>query len=136
MCNQIYEYKDILQKRHINPELARYELHRVWVVDAILKQGTRHIYKRRTFYIDEDSWQILAVDCYDNRDQLWKLQEAAVVNYYDLPTIMPTCELAYDFQSGRYNAMVLHNEEKEYIFNEPMSPKLFTPAALRRKGIR
>ncbi|MCD6586011.1 MAG: DUF1329 domain-containing protein [Desulfobacteraceae bacterium] len=130
------KYKDILQKRHINPELARYELHRVWVVDAVLKQGIRHVYKRRTFYIDDDSWQILAVDCYDNRDQLWKLQEAPVINYYDVPTIMPTCELTYDFQSGRYNVMSIHNEEKEYIFNEPMSPRLFTPAALRRKGIR
>ncbi|MBC2715571.1 MAG: DUF1329 domain-containing protein [Desulfobacteraceae bacterium] len=130
------KYKDILQKRHINPELARYELHRVWVVDATLKQGTRHIYKRRTFYIDEDSWQILAVDCYDNRDQLWKLQEAPVVNYYDVPTLMPTFELTYDFQSGRYNVFGVHNEEDEYVFNKKMSPKLFTPAALRRMGIR
>jgi hypothetical protein len=130
------KYKDILQKRHINPELARYELHRVWVVDAVLKQGTRHVYKRRTFYLDEDSWQILAVDCYDNRDQLWRLQEAPVINYYNVPTTMPSCELTYDFQSGRYNVFAIHNEEKEYIFNEPMSPKLFTPAALRRRGTR
>jgi len=130
------KYKNILQKGHINPELMRYEKHRMWVVDAILKKGTRHIYKRRTFYIDEDSWQILAVDCYDNRDQLWKLQEAPVVNYYDVPAVIPTCELTYDFQSGRYNVFGIHNEEKEYIFNKKMSPRIFTPAALRRMGTR
>lgn len=130
------KYKDILQKGHINPELVRYEQHRIWVVDAILKEGTRHIYKRRTFYIDEDSWQILAVDCYDNRDQLWKLQEAPVINYYNALTVMPSCEITYDFQSGRYNVFGVHNEESEYIFNKKMSPRLFTPAALRRMGTR
>ena len=66
---------DVIKPLHINQDLARYELHRVWVVDATLKAGQRHIYKRRTFYIDEDSWQIIAVDCYDNRDQLWRVQE-------------------------------------------------------------
>ncbi|HEX6260661.1 MAG TPA: DUF1329 domain-containing protein, partial [Woeseiaceae bacterium] len=71
--NQV-KYRDILKPLHINQDLARYELHRVWVLDSVLKPGTRHIYKRRTFYVDEDSWQILAVDCYDNRDQLWRVQ--------------------------------------------------------------
>ncbi|NOY72971.1 MAG: DUF1329 domain-containing protein, partial [Gammaproteobacteria bacterium] len=47
------KYKDILTPLHINPEYLRYELHRVWVVEAKLKPGMRHIYKRRTFYIDE-----------------------------------------------------------------------------------
>ena len=33
------KYTDILKKNHINPDLARYELHRVWVVDSKLKPG-------------------------------------------------------------------------------------------------
>ena len=57
------KFKDILTPLHINQDLVRYELHRVWVVDATLKEGARHIYKRRTFYLDEDSWQIVVVDC-------------------------------------------------------------------------
>ena len=59
------KYDDILKPHHINQDLARYELHRVWVVDSTLKAGQRHLYSRRTFYVDEDCWQILAVDCYD-----------------------------------------------------------------------
>ena len=55
------KYDDILKKNHINPELARFELHRVWVVDSKLKAGQNHLYSRRTLYVDEDSWQILAV---------------------------------------------------------------------------
>ncbi|HSN68435.1 MAG TPA: DUF1329 domain-containing protein, partial [Thermoanaerobaculia bacterium] len=81
------KFKDILKPLHINQDLPRYELHRVWVVDATLKPGERHIYKRRTFYIDEDSWQILAMDQYDNRDQLWRVSEAHVINFYNVPSL-------------------------------------------------
>ncbi|MEO6698829.1 MAG: DUF1329 domain-containing protein, partial [Paraperlucidibaca sp.] len=62
----------ILTKGHANQDQARYELHRVWVVEATLKSGQRHQFKKRRFYVDEDSWTIAAVDLYDNRDQLWK----------------------------------------------------------------
>ena len=50
------KYKDIITPLHINPDHLRYELHRVWVVEATLQTGERHIYKKRVFYIDEDSW--------------------------------------------------------------------------------
>ena len=107
------KYGDILKPLHINQEHARYELHRVWVVDATLKPGQRHIYKRRTFYVDEDSWQILVVDCYDNRDQLWRVQEGHSINYYEIPTFWTTLETTYDLQSGRYLALGLDNEEPD-----------------------
>ena len=55
------KYSDIVQRGHVNPELLRYELHRVWHVRATLKAGQRHQYKRRDFYFDEDSYQILLV---------------------------------------------------------------------------
>ena len=58
-------FADILHPLHVNPELLRYELHRVWVVEATLKEGATHIYKRRTLYVDEDSWQIMVGDIYD-----------------------------------------------------------------------
>ena len=74
------KYADILKKNHINPDVARYELHRVWVVDSKLKSGQSHLYSRRTLYVDEDSWQILAVDCYDSRGQLYRVQEGHVIN--------------------------------------------------------
>jgi hypothetical protein len=77
----------------------------------VLKPGQRHIYKRRTFYVDEDSWQIVAVDCYDGRDQLWRVQEGHSVNYYDVPTFWSTMETTYDLQSGRYLALGFDNEE-------------------------
>src|SRR5690606_33371197 len=74
---------EVLQPQHINPDLARYELHRVWVVEATVKPGTSHLYSRRTFYVDEDSWQILVADQYDGRGDLWRVSEAHCINYYD-----------------------------------------------------
>jgi hypothetical protein len=128
--------KDILTPLHINQDLARYELHRVWVVDATLKDGERHIYKRRVFYIDEDSWQILVVDCYDNRDQLWRVSEAHAMNYYDVPTIWTSLETHTDLQAGRYLAIGLNSEYEPYKFNIKRSLEDYTPAALRRSGVR
>jgi hypothetical protein len=130
------KYKDILTPLHINPDLTRYELHRVWVVDATLKDGKRHIYKRRTFYVDEDSWQILLVDQYDNRDQLWRVSEGHVINYYDVPLLWTTLEVHTDLQAGRYLAIGMDNQGTPYNFNIKRTNEDYTPAALRRTGKR
>ena len=61
------KYKDIIKPRSLNPEYVRYELHRVWVVEGTLKPGQRHVYGKRTFYLDEDTWSVVAEDAYDNR---------------------------------------------------------------------
>ncbi len=127
---------DILTPLHINPEHLRYEKHRVWVVEATLKEGQRHIYKRRTFYVDEDSWQILVVDQYDNRDQLWRVSEGHGINYYEVPTYWTTLEVHTDLQAGRYLAIGLDNENEMYDFDIERSPRNYTTSALRRLGRR
>ena len=127
---------DILTPLHVNPEHLRYELHRVWVVDATLKEGARHIYKRRTFYVDEDSWQILLADIYDNRDQLWRVSEGHVINYYEKPLMWPTLEVHTDLQAGRYLALGLDNEFDMCTYDVAFTSRDFTPAALRRAGRR
>jgi hypothetical protein len=131
------KYSDLLQKNHINQDLARYELHRVWVVDSTLKAGTSHVYSRRTLYVDEDSWQIVAVDCYDRRGQLYRVQEGHVINYYELPNLWTTLELVMDLSNGRYLALGLQNEEpKSYDFTIKRTPADYQPNALQRRGVR
>jgi Protein of unknown function (DUF1329) len=127
---------DLIRPGHLNPDKMRYELHRVWVVDATLKPGKRHINSRRTFYIDEDSWQILEIDHYDNRGNLWRVSEAPSINYYEVPTFWATIEVHYDLQSGRYIAGLLDNEEKPYDFSFQTTPDDFSPQSLRKRGIR
>ncbi len=130
------KYRDILKPRHINQDLARYELHRVWVVDATLKEGASHIYSRRTFYIDEDSWTPALIDVYDTRGQLWRVSEQHSINFYDIPMMYSTVELHYDLPSGRYLAMGLFNEEPRVYQPLKRSPADYTPAALRNIGTR
>lgn len=130
------KYKDILTPLHMNPEYLRYELHRVWIVDATLKPGERHIYKRRTFYVDEDSWQILLVDQYDNRDQLWRVSEGHAMNFYNVPATWTAAESHTDLQAGRYLVMGLFSENPVHDFGIQRTEADFTPDALRREGVR
>ena len=130
------KYAEILKPLHINQDLARYELHRVWVVEATLKAGTKHIYPRRTFYVDEDSWQILAVDQYDTRGQLWRVSEAHCINYYDARLFWSTLEVHTDLQAGRYLAIGLDNEGRMYDFTIKRTSADYSPDALRREGVR
>ncbi len=127
------KYKDILHKGHVNPDLLRYELHRVWVVEATRLPDVSHIYKRRIFYIDEDSWLILAQDIYDDRDQFWRTGESFFNQVPQIPLPFNSTQVHYDLQSRRYAMLNLRNEEKtliEYDFTEPES--YFTTSKLKR----
>lgn len=127
---------DVLRPGHVNPDLARYELNRVWVVEATLKEGASHLYKKRVFYIDEDSWMIVVTDKYDNRDELWRVSEQHSINYYDVPMTYPALEVHHDLQSGRYIAMGLRNEERKVYEKVKHSAGDFTPSGLRGIGTR
>ncbi|WP_369988085.1 DUF1329 domain-containing protein [Pseudomonas xanthosomatis] len=131
------KYADIIKPGHINQDLARYELRRVWHVVATLKPGQRHIYAKRDFYIDEDTWQAAVIDQYDGRNQLWRVSEAHAQPYYDKQVPWYTLESIYDLQSGRYLALGMKNEEKRaYDFGFTASKADFQPAALRQSGIK
>lgn len=131
------KYADIIKAGHINQDLARYELRRVWHVVATLKEGQRHIYAKRDFYIDEDTWQAAVIDHYDGRGQLWRVAEAHAENYYDKQVPWYALETLYDLQSGRYLALGMKNEEKSaYDFGFTATTSDFTPAALRQDGVR
>ncbi|MDG5495553.1 DUF1329 domain-containing protein [Niveispirillum sp. BGYR6] len=130
------KYDDIVKPNHINQDLARYELHRVWVVEATLKAGTSHIYAKRRFYIDEDSWQIVVADHLDARGQMWRVAESHGINYYSVPTYWSTLDALYDLQSGRYTAIGLDNQEAPYKFDAKFSDADFSPDSLRRAGVR
>ena len=132
MNSPLLKYDDILGKGHINQDYARYELHRVWVVEATLRDGQRHQFKKRTFYVDEDSFSIAVVDCYDNRDQLWKLQEAHLTTFPFVPTTSGSPELIYDLQTGRYFATAMTNEDQISDFDVSYEDRMFLPQGLAR----
>jgi hypothetical protein len=131
-------YRQLLQPGHLNPAYTRHELHRVWVVEGRLKSTARHVYSRRTLYLDEDSWQVAVADQYDGRGELWRVSMAYLKNYYELPAIWSALDVFHDLQARRYHVQNLDNEEPNTLdFAQPVPDvSEFTPAALRRRGTR
>ncbi|AOE81087.1 MULTISPECIES: DUF1329 domain-containing protein [Pseudomonas] len=131
------KYDDIIKAGHINQDLTRYELHRVWEVVGTVKPSERHIYAKRHMYIDEDSWQVALVDHYDGRGQLWRVAEGHAQFYYNHQTPAYTVETLYDIIAGRYLALGMKNEEKSsFVFGFNAKAADYTPAALRAEGVR
>ncbi|HCF2055360.1 TPA: DUF1329 domain-containing protein [Pseudomonas aeruginosa] len=131
------KYSDIIKPGHLNQDYMRYELHRVWHVQATLKPGERHIYAKRDIYIDEDSWQAAQIEQYDARGALWRVSEGFAQYYYNKQVSGYTAEAIYDLLSGRYLVLGLKNEEKNaFEFGLMVNEAELTPAALRQAGVR
>jgi hypothetical protein len=135
LSDKSLKYKDILGKHTINADLVRYELHRVWVVEAKLKPGQRHIYLRRTFYLDEDSWSVVAEDAYDSRGGLWRVALLGMMQCYDVEVPWYRFGIVHDLTSGGYITGGYDNEIKDPIqFNAKGRITDFQADALRRLG--
>jgi hypothetical protein len=130
------DYKELVLPGHLEPSLLRYELHRVWVVEARLREGSRHINPRRTYYLDEDSYQILMVEHYDKRGELWRFSEAHPIVFYEVPTLWTSVETHHDLQSGRFVSYRQDNRNGAASFNTDLSVRQFSPQSLRRRGRR
>jgi len=135
LLNTQLKYADLVKAGHLNSAYLRYELHRVWVVEASLKEGERHIYAKRTMYIDEDSWGASVIDHYDGRGELWKMAEAHNVMFYDVATPWMVAETLHDLNSGRYLVTGLSNEEPKFmVWGNKAQRGDFSSGALRRIG--
>ena len=131
LIDESKSYEDITAVGHLNTDVTRYEKHRVWIVDSTVKSGTSHIYKRRTFYVDEDSWTALVADIYDKRDTLWRVQEYHQIVIPWTKAVGPAAGTVYDLQSGRYLVMECSNEEPIFT-TEEFSLDHFRTANMKR----
>jgi hypothetical protein len=134
LTDKSLKYTDIIKPGTMNQDLVRYELHRVWVVEGTLKAGKNHVYGKRVYFLDEDSWQVAHGDLYDGRGELWRVLEQHGVQYYDAPAFWLAGSAQYDLQARHYVASGLTSEEKPIVFNAPLKPADFTTDALRRAG--
>ncbi|CAG4906144.1 DUF1329 domain-containing protein [Paraburkholderia saeva] len=103
MFNFKAKFDDIYKADGVTPDARRYELHRVYVVEATVKPGVRHVASKKVFYIDEDSGIALAGEDYDAQGKLWKVKEAYLIPVYELHG---ACDIEpfvqYDLSNGRY----------------------------------
>jgi hypothetical protein len=127
---------DLFLPHHINPDHVRFELHRVWVVEATLKPGKRHIYTKRIFYLDEDSWVALASDQYDARGQLFRAAFSTFTYSYDAQAPFVDAIFYYDLIANSYN-LQMHFGDGGYLRHTSPFPKNeWSPDSLAGSGIR
>ncbi|MDO9452037.1 MAG: DUF1329 domain-containing protein [Stagnimonas sp.] len=128
--------KDIIQPGQLNPEHLRYELHRVWVVEANIKPGTSHTFTKRVMYFDEDSWNMVAADNYDSRGNLYQFQEGHLVWGSNVQATTTAPEIIYHFTSGRYFITAAFNEDKAPDLTASFSNDYFTSAAVQKMSTK
>lgn len=123
---------------HMNPDLVRWELHRVWVVDGTLKAGKRHVIPHRRFYVDEDTWTILLGDGWDASGKLWKHYYGLPLLAPDIPGVVNLTHVYNNVQTGAWGiAAIFENSPGAQI--RPIEAKddsYFTPDALAARGVR
>ena len=128
-----FQDKYLMTKHNLNPKYLRYEKHRVWVVEGLLKTGKQHAYKKRRFYIDEDSWLILLTENYDKDETLWRVGTSYSKQYHQLPGIFTVADVFHDVKDGVY----FFQGVEKLTTKEELPPKAgFMPSALRRSAIR
>ena len=130
------EKSEMYGQKHLNPDIVRWELRRVWVVKATLKPGMRHIYPERTFYIEEDSWTAVAADCYDAQGNMFKVNFGNVVQNYDmLAPSSGVCFTVYNLNNGLY-LHVYHANNGYVKEGKTHTERWWSPDALAGRGLR
>ncbi|MBP6675346.1 MAG: DUF1329 domain-containing protein [Vitreoscilla sp.] len=131
---------EVYQGLYPNRDLMRYELHRVWKVEAKVKQGMRHMFATRTFYLDEDTWMLMAADQYDAQGKLWRVMEASIYPAVELGACVSQEFMSWDLTVNRYLAENATQESKptDWLAGEEgrIDPKRFESDELRRAGER
>lgn len=129
---------DLIKKGFANPDKVRWELHRVWVVEADLKPGQRHANPKKVFFLDEDSWHIALYNSYDAAGKLYRSQNfQLLVGYEGVPLMRSESIVMYDHSKGTYGLTSMPFETRTGWFeSKPFSPNLLSPAAMAGSGIR
>ena len=117
-----------------NPDYGRWELHRVWVVEATVKDGKRHLYAKRRFYLDEDSWAAVATDIYDARGNLWRVGFSNMLNAYEVPATLIRGTWHTDLQNGAYAFNEIDTKPIKLYKGE--EHKFYTPSNVRKMSRR
>jgi len=88
--------------KFFDPTITRWELHRVWVVEATLHQGERNVLARRRLYIDEDTWILGIVDAWDGNNNIFHCAYDFNAVFPNLPGTIFQNTIAYNLQTGDY----------------------------------
>ena len=128
---------EVIGKHHLNPDYVRWELHRVWVVEATLRSGKRHVVAKRRFYLDEDTWLAAQADGWDGQGQLWKAYWSLPFIAQEVPCVAAISYGIYNVQTGAWMMDHVLNESPVQFKTDAQHPANFwTPDAMAGMGVR
>jgi hypothetical protein len=120
---------------HANPDKLRWELHRVWVLDATVKAGKRHVVPKRRYYLDEDTWAVALVDGFDAEGKLWRTSQVVPFSAPSVPMTLTDTTLVYNLQASTYSCIqCMHGEYWRAVALKPAS--FFTGEAMGSESSR
>ncbi len=136
MAGPATKFKDMAKPKHMNQDIARYEAHRVWVVEATIKAGTSHTFAKRVMYVDEDTWNIVAEDDYDTRGNLFQFHEGNIVWAPNVQAATTIPEVMYHLTSGRYFITAVFNEDKPVDLTAAFKPDYFSATSVQKMSTK
>src|SRR5690606_12845172 len=124
--------------KHHNPDLMRWELRRVWEVEAVLKPGERHVQKIKRFYLDEDSWSIVAYHGLDQSDNMHHVMYQPMIQRYEVPAPRTGMYILYGIAKRNYAAGAMRGDACMTGFPsvDSFPPNHFTPSSMAGSGLR
>lgn len=125
----------VLGKQHVDPALVRWELQRVWEVEGRLRDGERHVYTKRTFYYNGDTWKLTLTDNYDYSGTLARSGQNLCIQAYDSkePQFAACSSLVYDLKQGQYS---IEGVRPRTLHTALRPAQTTQPATLAGQGIR
>lgn len=130
----------VVGPKYLNRNVTRYELHRVWVVEATVKSGMRHTLPKRTFYLDEDTWAVVVEDLYDSQSKVQRVMESGPTPFAEIQACQTMAFVSYDLPSGRVAVDRLMAGPKDVDWNAVREGRLkesiFDPDDLKRFSTR
>lgn len=124
---------------HPNPDVLRWELHRVNVVEGTLKPGARHAYSKRRYYLDEDISAAGMADAWDHAGKPFRGYFSLAFWEYDAQYSYALPSIEYDLSTGIYfyTSTIADHSKSGVWNNEPAPPYTFyTPEGLQRRSAR
>lgn len=126
-----------LKPNFLNPECERWELHRVWEIEATLKPGMRHVHSKRRYYLDEDDY---LAGFYEAWDQGGKLARAGFTRSLHIPEHKigyVSLIVFYDFNVlGYFVGTTPTSKKATQLYGQMLPERNLTPEAMQGTGVR
>lgn len=131
--SQFLPAQEVDMQNHPNPDHMRWELRRVYEVSGNLKPGQRHVNKRKVYFVEQDSWNIVGYDSYDQADRIFKTGMTQPFYRSDVGVVNAQSIVMWDLTKNVWG-WVLHYHDG-FIRSIPVpSESSWSPDALAGRG--